>query len=158
MVRAIALTLAFVLTFGMTSVQTLADEPQPADYDHVELGYLEDEVYTYVPDYNIVAEEEFIEYEYDEYELLVDEAGEFEQIITTPLTPLGFGRSLSGFAGSGTVDDPFIISTALELEWLAYYVNTGNTNFNDRHYKMSNNISLSTHGAIWNNGRGKAIA
>ena len=56
--------------------------------------------------------------------------------------------------GSGTLNDPFIITTALELEWLAFYVNTGNANFNNRHYRLESNIDLSTHGQNWNNGQG----
>ena len=66
--------------------------------------------------------------------------------------------SSSSFAqfsgGNGTSASPYMISTAAELAQLATYVNAGDTNYNDKHYKLANNIDLSAYGAGFNNGKG----
>jgi len=53
--------------------------------------------------------------------------------------------------GSGTENDPYVITTAAQLAQLATYVNAGNTNYNDKYYKLGNDISLSAYqsGAGW---------
>ena len=49
--------------------------------------------------------------------------------------------SFSG--GSGTADDPYLISTGAELAYLAYAINTNSSNsFYNKHYRLTNNISL----------------
>jgi hypothetical protein len=44
--------------------------------------------------------------------------------------------------GSGTNADPYIVTTAEHLATLAQYVNAGNKSFNDKCYKVGNDISL----------------
>ena len=58
------------------------------------------------------------------------------------------------FAGKGKSDDPYLIYTAEELALLAELVNNGNTKYNDKHYKLMNDIDLSAYGAGWNDGKG----
>ena len=66
--------------------------------------------------------------------------------------------SYSSFAqfsgGNGTENNPYIITTAAELAQLATYVNAGDTNYNDKHYKLANDIDLSAYGAGFNDGKG----
>jgi len=45
--------------------------------------------------------------------------------------------------GTGTEDNPYIISTPAELAQLATYVNNGNTSYNNKYYKLDNHIDLS---------------
>ena len=66
-----------------------------------------------------------------------------EQEITLPLTPMTPNTNFSG--ESGTEQDPFLITIAEDLAWLAYFVNTNNTDFNNSHYRLANDIDLSTH-------------
>ena len=47
--------------------------------------------------------------------------------------------------GSGTENDPYIIYTAEELAQLATFVNEGNTQYNDKHYKLGKWIDLSNY-------------
>ena len=63
-----------------------------------------------------------------------------------------FAQNFSG--GNGMQNNPYIITTAAELAQLATYVNAGDTNYNDKHYKLANNINLSAYGAGFNNGKG----
>ena len=56
--------------------------------------------------------------------------------------------------GNGTVNNPYIITTAAELAQLATYVNAGDTAYNNKQYKLANNINLSAYGAGFNNGKG----
>ena len=58
------------------------------------------------------------------------------------------------FTGSGTNDDPYQITTPAQLAQLATFVNEGNVNYNDKHYKLMNNIGLSAYGATFNGGKG----
>jgi len=44
--------------------------------------------------------------------------------------------------GSGTENDPYMITNAKQLAQLATYVNAGDTHYNDKHYKLNNDISL----------------
>ena len=44
--------------------------------------------------------------------------------------------------GSGTEGDPYIIATPEQLAQLAIFVNSGNADYNDKHYKINNDISL----------------
>ena len=46
------------------------------------------------------------------------------------------------FEGSGTSDDPYLISNAAELAKLAEFVNEGNIVYNTAHYQLENNIDL----------------
>ena len=48
--------------------------------------------------------------------------------------------------GSGTSGDPYIISTATELEQMATYVNSGDIVYNAAHYELGDNIDLSDYG------------
>jgi uncharacterized repeat protein (TIGR02543 family) len=47
------------------------------------------------------------------------------------------------FDGDGTQESPFLIKTADDLSQLAVYVNANNTNFNNKYYRLENDISLS---------------
>jgi hypothetical protein len=74
----------------------------------------------------------------------------------------GFGAAvampahISGneFAGGGTEAEPYLIETAADLARLATLVNAGDADYNDKHYLMMNNISLSAYGSGWNGGAG----
>ena len=46
--------------------------------------------------------------------------------------------------GDGTASNPFVISTVADLQRLATLVNAGDSNFNDRHYILANDIDLSS--------------
>jgi hypothetical protein len=54
-------------------------------------------------------------------------------------------------SGEGSETDPFVITTAEQLATLAVLVNEGNTDFNDKYYKLSADIDLSgyANGAGW---------
>jgi len=56
--------------------------------------------------------------------------------------------------GDGTSGNPYIITTAVELAELATLVNAADTNYNNKHYKLGNDIELSAYGASFNNGKG----
>ena len=56
--------------------------------------------------------------------------------------------------GTGTSEDPYIITTDVELAQLATLVNAGNTDYNAAHYKLANNIDLSAYGEGFNDGKG----
>jgi hypothetical protein len=58
--------------------------------------------------------------------------------IITPITMLA---QFSG--GSGTESDPYIITTAAQLAQLATYVNSGNEDYNNKYYKLGNDLTLS---------------
>ncbi|MCL2511775.1 MAG: autotransporter-associated beta strand repeat-containing protein, partial [Bacteroidales bacterium] len=61
----------------------------------------------------------------------------------------------TGFCGgTGTSGDPILICTAQDLAMLATVVNAGNTDYNDKHYILNNDIDLSAYGASWNDGEG----
>jgi len=64
-------------------------------------------------------------------------------------TPGIFNISL--FAGKGTNDDPYQIGVATQLAALAELVNENNTAYNDKYYKLTADINLSTYqsGAGW---------
>ena len=47
--------------------------------------------------------------------------------------------------GDGSVGNPYIITTDSELAQLATYVNAGNTTYNNKNYKLNNNISLANY-------------
>jgi len=50
------------------------------------------------------------------------------------------------FSGeNGTENNPYIITTAAELAQLATYVNAANEAFNSCHYKLGDNIDLSSY-------------
>ncbi|OQB14907.1 MAG: Immunoglobulin A1 protease precursor [Firmicutes bacterium ADurb.Bin193] len=51
-------------------------------------------------------------------------------------------------------DDIYYISTAAQLAYLAYKVNEGSGDYNDKQYKLTSNIDLSAYGKGWNDGRG----
>ena len=57
--------------------------------------------------------------------------------------------SMKGFAqfsgGAGTEGDPYLISTAADLSQLATYVNENNASYNNKHYKLANDIDISTY-------------
>ena len=56
--------------------------------------------------------------------------------------------------GDGTETNPYLICTADDLALLATFVNDGNPNFNNKYYKLNNDIDLSDYGATWNDGKG----
>ena len=58
----------------------------------------------------------------------------FEQVVEMPLHLQ---------LHNGTETDPYIITSAQQLAQLAIFVNSGNTAYNDKYYKLGNNISLS---------------
>ena len=66
--------------------------------------------------------------------------------------------SSSSFAqfsgGNGSQNNPYIITTATELAQLATFVNVADTAYNDKYYKLGNNINLSAYGIGFNNGKG----
>ena len=53
------------------------------------------------------------------------------------------------FGGSGTEDEPYIITNAWQLAYVAKYVNNGNTWFSNRHYQLGNNIDLAAIHGLW---------
>ena len=59
-----------------------------------------------------------------------------------------------GLTGSGTASDPFVITTASDLAFMAQRVNAGNLLYTHAHYRLANDIDLSAYGANWNEGRG----
>jgi len=56
--------------------------------------------------------------------------------------------------GNGTSAKPYLIATAGQLAKLAELVNDGCSQYNDKCYKLVNDIDLSEYGANWNNGEG----
>ena len=58
------------------------------------------------------------------------------------------------YNGDGSVDAPFLITTPVELATLAELVNAGDADYNDRCYKLDNDISLSDYGAGYNDAKG----
>ena len=59
---------------------------------------------------------------------------------------MGMSNANAQFSGgNGTSTSPYIITTAQELAQLAVYVNAGNTSYNDKYYKLGNNINLATY-------------
>ncbi|MDR2970324.1 MAG: putative Ig domain-containing protein [Bacteroidales bacterium] len=56
--------------------------------------------------------------------------------------------------GSGTENDPYIITIPVQLEQLATLVNANNTTYNNKYYKLGNDIDLSDYGANFNSGKG----
>lgn len=70
------------------------------------------------------------------------------------LPPYLAGGGSFHFLGAGTYSDPYQIGTAAQLTKLAELVNAGDTNYNDKHYKLTAGISLSTYGRNWNSGKG----
>ena len=67
----------------------------------------------------------------------------------TGLSQMSVKAQFSG--GDGSAGNPYIITTASELATLATYVNAGNTAYNNKNYKLNNNISLATYqtGSGW---------
>jgi len=65
------------------------------------------------------------------------------------ITPTAFAQ-FSG--GDGTENNPYIITTPAQLAQLATYVNEGNATYNDKHYKLGNDLDLSEYqtGNGWN--------
>jgi hypothetical protein len=68
------------------------------------------------------------------------------------INPIVTQAQFSG--GSGTENDPYMITTAAQLAQLATYVNEGNTLYNNKYYKLGNNIDLSDYGSNFNDGKG----
>lgn len=56
--------------------------------------------------------------------------------------------------GNGSVDSPYLISTAAQLVKLAELVNMGNADYNAKHYQLTCDIDLSTYGRSYNGGKG----
>jgi len=68
--------------------------------------------------------------------------------------PLISSAQFSG--GDGSENDPYIISTAQQLAQLATYINAGTVPYanNGMHYKLANDINLSTYGDNFDQGQG----
>jgi len=56
--------------------------------------------------------------------------------------------------GLGTAQFPYNISTPAHLATLAQLVNAGNTEYNNKYYRLENNITLSSYGSNFNAGKG----
>ena len=56
--------------------------------------------------------------------------------------------------GTGTAADPFTITNAAQLAELAQKVNQGDAAYNNKHYKLLNDINLAEFGATFNDGQG----
>ena len=56
--------------------------------------------------------------------------------------------------GDGSSGNPYQIATAAQLDSLARRVNAGDTAYNSKYYKLTNNINLSAYGSNFNNGKG----
>jgi len=71
---------------------------------------------------------------------------------------LAFFISFTVFAqfsgGNGSEGNPYIITTSSELAQLATYVNEGNSNYNNKYYKLGNNLDISDYGENYNDGKG----
>ena len=69
-----------------------------------------------------------------------------KKIYTNIALTLLLAISMKGFAqfsgGTGTAEDPYIISTVEDLSQFATYVNANNTDFNKKCYELSNDINL----------------
>ena len=72
-------------------------------------------------------------------------------VIVAALTPAamaanpwrGANDTADSFAeGSGTEEDPYLISDPSELAFLARRVNAGDEDYNDKHYKITENLRL----------------
>ncbi|MCL2073616.1 MAG: hypothetical protein FWH18_06835, partial [Marinilabiliaceae bacterium] len=69
----------------------------------------------------------------------------YSVILLLMLLPFKTSAQFSG--GTGTESNPYIITTPAELAQLATYVNAGNATYNDKHYKLNNDLSLSDYHA-----------
>ena len=69
----------------------------------------------------------------------INNAGEATRQLTINIEATGFE------SGTGSEEDPFIIATAAQLKQLANHINEGNDNFNNKYYKLVNNIDLSAY-------------
>ena len=73
-------------------------------------------------------------------------------IVALFLVSLSASAQFSG--GNGTENNPYIITTPAQLAQLATLVNEGNTDYNDKHYKLGNELDLSEYGEGFNGGAG----
>ena len=73
-------------------------------------------------------------------------------IVALFLVSLRASAQFSG--GNGTENNPYIITTPAQLAQLATLVNEGNTNYNDKHYILGNDLDLSEYGEDFNGGAG----
>jgi len=73
-------------------------------------------------------------------------------IVALFLVSLSASAQFSG--GNGTENNPYIITTPAQLAQLATLVNEGNTDYNDKHYKLGNDLDLSEYGENFNDGAG----
>ena len=82
----------------------------------------------------------------------------FKLLMTSILFMFAFFTTTSVFAqfsgGDGTEGNPYIITTATQLAQLATYVNEGNNDFNDKHYKLDADLDLSDYSSSFNDGEG----
>ena len=111
------------------------------DLSVFELGYIKEEV-------GVVYSE--VE-EIDNYVLMVDSSS-MEAVVTNPVKAIGAEgetatdvwdgtAATSFFAGTGTAQDPYLISSGAELKYLQNQVAAGN-NFNGKYIKLACNIDL----------------
>ena len=70
----------------------------------------------------------------------------------TALSVISVSAQFSG--GNGTEENPYIIMTPAQLAQLATLVNEGNTDYDDKYYKLGNDLDLSDYGENYNDGDG----
>ena len=73
-------------------------------------------------------------------------------VVGITLTTIQASAQFSG--GNGTENDPYVITSPGELLELATYVNQNNASYNNKHYKLANDIDLSAYGENYNGGAG----
>ena len=130
--------------------------------DYIETDYVEDDVkYEQAPSYvfeetETVAEAEICLEELDEWILLFAAGvphGEFPphilaHFLAREAAPVfaeiePFDNTIAAPLGSGTEADPFVITTAGQLRWMAQQVNAMRAPYSTAHYRLDNDISLS---------------
>ena len=76
-------------------------------------------------------------------------------LVSLAITALSFISVSAQFSGgNGTEGNPYIITTPEQLSHLATLVNEGNTDYDDKYYKLGNDLDLSEYGENYNDGGG----
>ena len=68
------------------------------------------------------------------------------------ISPITTQAQFSG--GDGNENSPYIITTAAQLAQLATYVNNSNISYNNKYYKLGNDIDLADYGSYFDEGKG----
>ena len=66
-----------------------------------------------------------------------------------------YAATITFSGGAGTEADPYIITTAEQLEAISLDLFAGNTDYSGKHYKLGNDIDLSAYGKDYSNPWGK---